>query len=113
MVDVTSVVILSLANPTLGQYFGRRKTLAIGQVYIIAGALIQCTSYGLAQMIVGRIVTGFGMGHITATAPVWAVSSLGGRKTLKIADEHNRLKSLDHHTEAAAVLLFSFVQCLE
>ncbi|RFU35503.1 hypothetical protein B7463_g792, partial [Scytalidium lignicola] len=54
-----------------GQYFGRRKTIAVGQVCIIIGALIQCTSYGLAQMIVGRIVTGFGMGHITATCPVW------------------------------------------
>jgi MFS family permease len=57
-----------------GQYFGRRMTLAIGQGVIIIGAILQCTSYGLAQMIVGRIVTGFGMGHVTSTCTVWAVN---------------------------------------
>jgi MFS family permease len=57
-----------------GQYFGRRMTLAIGQVFIIIGALMQCTSFGLTQMIIARIVTGFGMGHVTATCPIWAVS---------------------------------------
>jgi MFS family permease len=61
-------------NSSLGQHFGRKMTLAIGETFIIIGALLQTTSYGLAQMIVGRIVTGFGMGHVTSTCPVWAVS---------------------------------------
>ena len=28
---------------------------------MVIGALLQCTSYDLAQFIVGRLVTGFGM----------------------------------------------------
>ena len=67
----------------LGQYFGRRMTLAIGQGIIIIGAILQSTSYGLAQMIVGRIVTGFGMGHVTSTCTVWGVS-----KALKVVNLH-------------------------
>lgn len=37
----------------------------------IIGAIIQCTSYSLPQLIVGRLVSGFGFGHVTATAPNW------------------------------------------
>ena len=54
-----------------GQKLGRRWTLAVGQVFIILGALLQTTAFGLPQMIVGHIVTGFGMGHVTATCTVW------------------------------------------
>ncbi|KAF2788472.1 putative MFS sugar transporter [Melanomma pulvis-pyrius CBS 109.77] len=61
----------SIAVMIYGQYFGRRITLAIGQTFIIIGALIQCTSFGFAQMIIGRIITGFGMGHVTSTCTVW------------------------------------------
>ena len=35
------------------------------------GAILQISSYSVAQMIVGRIVAGLGNGLNTATAPVW------------------------------------------
>ncbi|BCR89364.1 uncharacterized protein ACHE_50562S [Aspergillus chevalieri] len=35
------------------------------------GALLQTTSYGLAQMFVGRVVAGIGNGINTSTAPIW------------------------------------------
>ena len=35
------------------------------------GAILQIASYGVPQMIVGRIVAGLGNGMNTATAPVW------------------------------------------
>jgi MFS family permease len=35
------------------------------------GAVLQIAAYGVPQMIVGRIVAGFGNGINTATAPVW------------------------------------------
>jgi MFS family permease len=35
------------------------------------GAILQCASFSLPQFIVGRIVTGFGNGFITASVPVW------------------------------------------
>lgn len=38
---------------------------------MIIGAILQCTSYTLAQLIVGRLVTGFGNGLNTSTVPTW------------------------------------------
>lgn len=38
---------------------------------MIIGAILQCTSYQLAQFIVGRLVTGFGNGLNTSTVPTW------------------------------------------
>jgi len=37
---------------------------------MIVGAVIQASAYGRAQMIVGRIVSGVGMGAINSTVPV-------------------------------------------
>lgn len=37
---------------------------------MIIGALLQATSYGRVQIIIGRIVSGLGMGAINSTVPV-------------------------------------------
>jgi MFS family permease len=39
-----------------GDRFGRRVTVMLGESIIIVGAILQASSFGLAQMIVGRIV---------------------------------------------------------
>lgn len=38
---------------------------------LVIGAVIQCSSYSLAQLIIARIITGVGNGMHTATIPVW------------------------------------------
>jgi MFS family permease len=38
---------------------------------MIIGAILQATSYSRAQLIVGRIVSGVGMGFINSTTPVF------------------------------------------
>lgn len=38
---------------------------------MIIGAILQCTSYELGQLITGRIVTGIGNGLNTSTVPMW------------------------------------------
>ena len=43
----------------------------------IIGATIQCSSFSLAQLIVGRIVLGMGLGAVTATAPNWQSECAG------------------------------------
>ncbi|EXJ93373.1 hypothetical protein A1O1_01765 [Capronia coronata CBS 617.96] len=50
---------------------GRRRSIMIGCTILAVGAAIQCSSYSVAQMIVGRIVAGVGNGINTATIPVW------------------------------------------
>lgn len=55
----------------LGDKLGRKKTIMLGALVNIVGAILQSTSFSLGQLIVGRLVSGFGFGHLTATAPNW------------------------------------------
>lgn len=43
----------------IGNMLGRRKTIFLGSSIMVVGATLQCTSFGLPQFIVGRLVTGY------------------------------------------------------
>lgn len=60
----------SVATAIVSEQLGRRRSIAIGCVIMIIGAVLQATSYSRAQMIVARIVSGCGMGFINSTVPV-------------------------------------------
>lgn len=60
----------AIACSFVGESLGRRKSVATGSVFMILGATIQATSYSRAQLIVGRIVAGIGMGFLNSTTPV-------------------------------------------
>lgn len=55
----------------LGNMLGRRKTIFLGTCIMVVGAILQASSFSLAQLIIGRIVTGFGNGLNTSTVPTW------------------------------------------
>ncbi|KAJ5797797.1 General substrate transporter [Penicillium pulvis] len=61
----------SIPTIWIGNRIGRRKAIFLGSFIICIGAILQCTSYGLAQLVVGRLVTGFGNGINTSTVPTW------------------------------------------
>ncbi len=50
---------------------GRLKMTHIGSVGIVLGAAIQASSFSTAQLIVGRIVAGFGLGIIASNMVIW------------------------------------------
>lgn len=52
----------ALSNLWLGDKLGRRKTIVIGGIIMIIGAILQATAFTYAHMIVARIVTGIGNG---------------------------------------------------
>ncbi|KAI9810486.1 MAG: hypothetical protein M1827_006262 [Pycnora praestabilis] len=54
-----------------GDILGRPRVIILGSTVIAVGAIIQTCSYGVAQMMVGRVVAGLGTGMNTATAGVW------------------------------------------
>ncbi|KAL5610760.1 hypothetical protein FOBRF1_006877 [Fusarium oxysporum] len=64
-------VVGSLACMWLGDVIGRRRSIVVGGVLIIIGALLQATAYSVTHMIVGRIVTGIGNGVNTTTVPIY------------------------------------------
>ncbi|KAH8726054.1 general substrate transporter [Phaeosphaeriaceae sp. PMI808] len=61
----------AVATIWFGNRLGRKKTIFYGSVIMIIGAILQTSSFGLAQLIVGRWITGFGNGMNTSTVPTW------------------------------------------
>jgi len=61
----------SVSVSIFGEQLGRKKSIGIGVVIMIIGALLQATAYTRAHMIVARIVSGTGMGFINSTVPVF------------------------------------------
>jgi len=55
----------------VGDRLGRRRTIQLGALIDIVGVILQCSSYSLPQLIIGRLVAGLGFGALTATAPNW------------------------------------------
>ncbi|KAL6702881.1 hypothetical protein ACN47E_000843 [Coniothyrium glycines] len=61
----------AVATIWLGNILGRKKTIFVGSAIMVVGAVLQTSSFGLAQLIVGRFITGFGNGLNTSTISVW------------------------------------------
>lgn len=59
----------------LGDKLGRIRTIAAGCILTAVGSAILCSSFSLAQLMVGRIVLGLGFGAMSATVPVWQSES--------------------------------------
>ncbi|GAB7348250.1 hypothetical protein MBLNU459_g6241t1 [Dothideomycetes sp. NU459] len=55
----------------LGDRFGRKPNNIGGAIVVAIGAVLQTTSFGLPQFLVGRLVAGFGLGNMTTIIPIW------------------------------------------
>lgn len=55
----------------VGDILGRRKTIFLAACIVVIGTILQATPFGIAQLIVARIITGLGVGAFTATVPMW------------------------------------------
>jgi MFS transporter, SP family, solute carrier family 2 (myo-inositol transporter), member 13 len=51
-------------------HFGRKGAIYMGCILFIVGAVLQAAAYSLAQMTVGRLVVGFGVGSAAMIVPV-------------------------------------------
>ncbi|KAI1142353.1 general substrate transporter [Hypoxylon sp. FL0543] len=60
-----------LASFLLGDRLGRKKPIYVGLVVNVIGVVLQIAAYHLPQMIVGRVLNGFGMGILSSTCPVF------------------------------------------
>ncbi|KAF2105821.1 MFS transporter [Lophiotrema nucula] len=50
---------------------GRRGTIIMGNIAAVIGSIIQASSYSVAQLIVGRLCTGFAIGAISSAVPTY------------------------------------------
>ncbi|SPO31343.1 probable sugar transporter [Ustilago trichophora] len=60
----------ALATFVVGDFLGRRRTILISSLFMIAGAIIQAACSSVGIMILGRIISGLGMGAINSTVPI-------------------------------------------
>ena len=65
--------VMSLCVSSFGMQIGRKGTILLGCLLICIGALLQAATYSVAQIIVGRIVTGSGIGCIASAVPTYMV----------------------------------------
>ncbi|KDN36511.1 sugar transporter STL1 [Tilletiaria anomala UBC 951] len=61
----------ALSCLVIGDVLGRRKVILIGTIWMVAGAILQATSFKISQLAIARVVTGIGNGMNTATIPTW------------------------------------------
>ncbi|PYI33431.1 general substrate transporter [Aspergillus indologenus CBS 114.80] len=64
-------VVGSIVCYFVGEKYGRRTMLLTGATIMIIGSALLASSYSIAQLLVGRIVTGIGNGMNSSTAPVF------------------------------------------
>lgn len=63
-------IVGALALGGLADKLGRRWTMAIADVFFTVGAVLIACSYSVAQMIVGRLILGVGVGGAAVIGPL-------------------------------------------
>ena len=61
----------ALCSFLISENLGRRKTISLGAVLLMIGAILQASSFSSGQLIAGRLVGGLGLGLCTAAVPAW------------------------------------------
>lgn len=59
----------------VGDWQGRIKTIALGAIWAVLGASLQCSAQNHNWMICARAVNGIGTGILNAIVPVWATET--------------------------------------
>lgn len=65
------VALGAFATFYLGNRLGRHRSAMLGATVAIVGLILQASSFALAQLILGRVLVGWGVGIQSATVPVW------------------------------------------
>ncbi|CUM57495.1 unnamed protein product [Debaryomyces tyrocola] len=69
----------SISASFVSEPFGRRPSLLTCGFFWVAGAIIQSSSQNVVQLIIGRIIAGYGVGFGSSVAPVYS-SEMAPRK---------------------------------
>ncbi|KAK5260688.1 hypothetical protein LTR20_010826 [Exophiala xenobiotica] len=92
----------ALLTAVIGERLGRKGSVVVGCSIIAIGTALQCSSFQLAQLIVGRLVTGLGNGLITSSIPVWHAE-------LSKAINRGRLITVEISTNVGGVMVAYWV----
>ncbi|PYI09447.1 general substrate transporter [Aspergillus sclerotiicarbonarius CBS 121057] len=65
----------SLSCSYLGDSWGRRRTILLAAILALLGQVLQASAFSLAQLVVGRVMLGLGVGQLSVMVPVWQSES--------------------------------------
>jgi MFS family permease len=78
----------ALVMVVVGHKLGRRDNMCIGTSLIVVGAALQASSFVIPQLLIGRVISGSGLGIFTASSPAWQAETtrreIRGRVNLKV-----------------------------
>lgn len=74
---VIGAMIGALSCSWSGDKFGRRNVIFVAGVASLIGVILEASAFSLAQLIVGRILVGFGVGQLSSIVPVWQSETAG------------------------------------
>ncbi len=63
--------VMSMIVSFVGMPLGRRNCIVAGDLCVIIGGSIQASAHSVPQIIVGRLLCGFGIGFISSTVPTY------------------------------------------
>jgi len=66
-----AAAVCSLAVTMIGMPLGRRGCILMGNAFVIVGASLQASSWSVPQIIIARILCGFGIGFISCSVPTY------------------------------------------
>ncbi|GJC91400.1 hypothetical protein ColKHC_00226 [Colletotrichum higginsianum] len=61
----------SLSCSWTGDVYGRRNIIFFSSILTLIGEVLMAASFGLPQFVVGRVLTGLGIGQLSSIVPVW------------------------------------------
>ena len=61
----------AIAAFTFGDKLGRKKSVVVGLACNVIGAILQVVAFQFPQLIIGRVINGFGMGMTSSVCPVF------------------------------------------
>ncbi|KAB8235730.1 general substrate transporter [Aspergillus alliaceus] len=70
----------ALSCAFIGDPLGRRRTIFAAGCTALVGVILQSSTFVLGQLVTGRIITGLGVGALTATAPMWVSECSNARE---------------------------------
>lgn len=62
-----------------GDRFGRRNVIFFAGLCSMVGVILEASSFGIAQFIVGRVLVGCGVGQMSSIVPVWQSETSGAK----------------------------------
>ncbi|KAI1417920.1 general substrate transporter [Hypoxylon sp. FL1857] len=78
-VFVIGALLGSLSCSYTGDRFGRRNVIFFAGICTFIGEVLEASSFGLPQFIVGRVIVGLGVGQLSSLVPVWQSETSGAK----------------------------------